>query len=1533
MYPEQEGNWAITGGDKTSLPIVTGVTGNDGSSKSVIPSFANPGGTSATDYLPSEISLTGASSTGVTTSYTGATRVYNSMGAYDYAITPIVAANATLGTSFSCYATMKEAFDAINAGTHQGVIALSLSGNPIESVSAVLNASGSGSSSYTSVSVSPTTSGLSISGNVANNPLIDLNGADNVTIDGRVNATGSTVGLVISNSSTSASNTSTIRFINDATNNTIKYCKIQGSATNSAAGVIFFSTCTSGNNSNLVDHNEITCAADASRPLNAIYSYGSSNSSANSLNTISNNNFDNFLSRSTASNGIYLSSYTSGWSITGNSFYETASFVPTASVAYHIIYINNTSGTNFTVSNNYIGGSGAACSGTWTKTSAFDNTFYSIYLNAGTGTLSNVQGNTISSFAYSNSSSASWYGIYQNAGDMNTGTSSGNTIGQSTGTGSITFTGGATGASLYGIYANSAGISDIEKNVIGSVTTASTNASFATNFYGIYKASAAGTTTISNNTIGSTSSANSINASSASSSNTQTVSAIYSAGTGTVIIGNNIIANLANGTTNTSTGTPGQVSGINISSGANTVSGNSVHDLTIANANNATSSALDAAGLIISTGTAAAQTISGNEVYNISNSYSSFAGTVAGIYYYGPNTASTVSKNHIYGLTVNSGSTSARINGISIAAGNTTYSNNIISLGGNTTTTLNGLYEAGSSGSSNIYFNTVYLGGTPASGSLNSACLYNAAVSSTRNFRDNTFNNARSSASGKNYALYIQAAGGTLTCDYNDYFVSGTGGTLGYYGTDKTILPIVSSQDAHSLATNPNFANPGGTNATDYLPFASLGGTSIPGITTDYFGTTRSLTPEMGAIEASLSASAGVVANVVCYGGSTGAVSVTVSGGTSPYTYAWSSSPVQTTQTATGLTAGTYTVTVTDANSFSATSSATVTQPSTALTAVASVVNNVSIYLGSDGSATVTPVGGTSPWSYSWSTTPAQTGQMATSLTAGTYWVTVTDANSCTATSSTTITQPTPPSGQVTDLIFSNVGGNQFRVDWTRGNGDGCAVFVLQGTTGLAPPLNNTSYPANSVFGNPASEIGLTGWYCVYDGAGTTVTVTGLSPSTNYRVHVCEYELGSITYNTDAANYNPLNNTTESGLTAIASVITDVTCFGGSDGSVNVSASGGYPSYTYEWSTIPTQTTQAVSSLTAGTFTVTVTDGIGETIISSATVIQPELLTVSAEVTSNVSCFGGSNGQINVSVSGGTEPYSYLWSGGSTNSSISNLSAGIYSVTVTDAHSCKATSSATVTEPSAALTANSGVAHIVTCNGGADGSVDVTVSGGTTDYSYVWSTIPVQTTHLATGLTAGTYMVTVTDAHSCTTTSSATLTQPPKIVPGLTGPATVCQNSTDNVYTTESGMSNYHWVVSPGGIITAGGTTSDNLVTITWNESGAKSVSVNYTTPAGCTADEPSIKNVSVSPSPTPVISGPAVVNQGETATYSTPFVAGHLYNWKVVFATFVPCGPGCITVHWDYYCDITVPGQVTVTETIPETGCSKTVTLLITIN
>ena len=156
--------------------------------------------------------------------------------------------------------------------------------------------------------------------------------------------------------------------------------------------------------------------------------------------------------------------------------------------------------------------------------------------------------------------------------------------------------------------------------------------------------------------------------------------------------------------------------------------------------------------------------------------------------------------------------------------------------------------------------------------------------------------------------------------------------------------------------------------------------------------------------------------NVLCFGNSTGSATVNATGGTSPYTYSWNTSPVQTTATANGLSAGTYVVTVTDNNSCVQTATVTITQPAAALALTTSQIN-VLCFGNSTGSATVSATGGTSPYTYSWNTSPVQTTATANGLSAGTYVVTVTDNNSCVQTATVTITQPA-------QLVINSINSN-----------------------------------------------------------------------------------------------------------------------------------------------------------------------------------------------------------------------------------------------------------------------------------------------------------------------------------------------------------------------------------------------------------------------------------------------------------------------------------------------------------------------------
>ena len=215
-----------------------------------------------------------------------------------------------------------------------------------------------------------------------------------------------------------------------------------------------------------------------------------------------------------------------------------------------------------------------------------------------------------------------------------------------------------------------------------------------------------------------------------------------------------------------------------------------------------------------------------------------------------------------------------------------------------------------------------------------------------------------------------------------------------------------------------------------------------------------------------------------------------------------------------------------------------------------------------------------------------------------------------------------------------------------------------------------------------------------------------------------------------------------------------VSCNGASDANA-VATITGKPPFSYLWST--SEVTDTAKNLSAGKYIVTVTDLKGCTSIDSITITEPTVLTSSIGASTNVSCNAGSDGTATVAASGGTTPYTYLWPSTTSTANETGLSQGTYVVTVTDFNNCTSTSSVTITEPTV-LSSTISASTNVSCNAGSNGTAIVTASGGTTPYSYAWPSAT--TTANETGLSQGTYIVTVTDAKSCTSTNSITITQP-----------------------------------------------------------------------------------------------------------------------------------------------------------------------------
>ena len=224
---------------------------------------------------------------------------------------------STGGTPTASYTTLKGAFDAINAGTHTLVITIGISGNTTETDSAVINASGTGSALFSSIVINPTGGAARTITGAITGPLIYLNGADNVTIDG-LNTGGNS--LTVSNTATGVS--STVKFMNDASYNFLQNCTILGSTT--SYGVVYFSTGTvTGNDSNTVNFCNIG-PAGTNRPLTGIWSLATSTAIDNAYMSVTNNNIYDYFSATAATRGINLQTGNTNWTITNNRLYQTA---------------------------------------------------------------------------------------------------------------------------------------------------------------------------------------------------------------------------------------------------------------------------------------------------------------------------------------------------------------------------------------------------------------------------------------------------------------------------------------------------------------------------------------------------------------------------------------------------------------------------------------------------------------------------------------------------------------------------------------------------------------------------------------------------------------------------------------------------------------------------------------------------------------------------------------------------------------------------------------------------------------------------------------------------------------------------------------------------------------------------------------------------------------------------------------------------------------------------------------------------------
>ncbi len=675
------------------------------------------------------------------------------------------------------------------------------------------------------------------------------------------------------------------------------------------------------------------------------------------------------------------------------------------------------------------------------------------------------------------------------------------------------------------------------------------------------------------------------------------------------------------------------------------------------------------------------------------------------------------------------------------------------------------------------------------------------------------------------------------------------------------------------------------------------------------------------------------VRNIVCNGETNGQITAMVMGGSAPYIYRWSNGG--TVAVIANLGVATYTVTVTDASGCTAIKSANITQPNAVTASIAATMTSCGT---ANGTATVTPGGGTPGYTYLW--TNASTSASISGLGAGAYTVTVTDSRGCRATATTTITASTTldASGIVTNVKCNggNTGGIALTVSgasgtvsytWNTGattpsvsslaagnysvtinDSRNCSVvkqFTVGQPNALTASVSGTMTACGTSNGTATASAsgGTSGYTFRWNTGATTAAITGLAAAT-YTVTATDANLctASSSITITASTALSVNVTT-----------TAVRCNGAATGSAVATPSGGAQPYTYSWSngTTVVSTVANPSGLTAGTYLLTVNDAVGCSSSQVVTIAQPSAISIFLDVRDAV-CSSTSGSVVSTSsVSGGTQPYTYLWSNGATTLTLSNLSAGTYTLTVTDGNGCTKVASTTVNfiaPPTVTLTPTN-----VSCNGGNTGAVTALATGGSAPYSYAWSNSATNST--ISGLTAGTYTVTVTDSRNCTAIRSVTLTQPTAI--------SISQVVTNATCTTAGSIA----VTASGGTGTLTYLWSNGRTTATITGLTAGNYSVTVTDANSCTNSSTYTITANTSPNFTCSVTRTKSITyegaaDGEARVTTTNGVAPFTYSWRnaggtqtTQTAVFLRAGLASVTVTDANGC--TTNCEITLTEPV----------------
>lgn len=641
----------------------------------------------------------------------------------------------------------------------------------------------------------------------------------------------------------------------------------------------------------------------------------------------------------------------------------------------------------------------------------------------------------------------------------------------------------------------------------------------------------------------------------------------------------------------------------------------------------------------------------------------------------------------------------------------------------------------------------------------------------------------------------------TLTATITGTVPAGT--TLNWYAT-----PFGTT----SLGTGTSFTTPALTTTTTYYVGFCPGWYRLP--------VTVTVGPQIVVNTASMA-----INNETCVGSDGSITGITATGGTGSLDYSWNGGTPSASANITGLTAGSYTLVVTDDNGCTAT-----VGPYTVGSSGGPVINTTGIIItnatcasSSDGSITGITVTGTGTLTYEWNGAPAA-GPTISAVPSGSYTLEVTDGLGCTSTAGPfTIGTTGGPSINSAGISIT---------DATCGNSNGSisGITVSGGTGTLTYEWNGVTAAGPSLSGSTAGTYTLE----VTDAAGCSATAGPFTIN----------NLGGVTINTTGI------------------VITDASC-GAATGSITgITASSTAGGLSYDWSGTTTLTAD-YTSITGGSYTLTVTDAVGCSASAGPFTVNnvgAPTINTSAMVVNGTTC-GLNNGTITgITASGGSGTLTFDWNAiPSATTDLSGATAGSYTLTVTDATGCTATAGPFTIATSNTLTATATGTN-ASCFGYTDGSGTGGVVGGNGTISYNWIGGPANQNY--TGIGAGTYQVIVSDSQGCSDTASVTITEPASFSPSITGTATICEGQSTTL--TASGGGTYSW------------STSESTTSITASPTTTTTYTVDVTNGV-CT--ETATITITVNPLPTASVSGTTVICDGQSTTLTAS--GGVSYTWS----------------------------------------------------